>query len=730
MTTLTRISAAAAAVIIALEAMAFFALAETASAFTEKFDISLGIYTETFAGGRQFTSSVPDGGMVYDAVVLNIPKDIDAYLTCDGRGTGFSSGTPIYEKGYYTLTASAEDVISGESVSGLFTFRIMGEPVDGVYNERYNCPMISCVNTPESDAETGMYKYKFPNYKAFYSSVAGYGADVSQAVFYLPVNVGYTFTRNGSEISLKNNEPVTAPGSYVLSVYAKNNGVTSDYARVYKTDFTFSITGNETAQSIYGTASAEVSGSVSSIYDETEEIVTETTTEAVISDTLTESFNSEAGLYKETFSNGDGFYTNIANNGMSGGNIYIDIPSNMTVSMTIDGIEGQYINKEYMNDQGTYILNVITESEGRKYRARFTFRIQKGLAASADSISEEPEEERAPAEAVFDEDFLYSSEDYGAVTNRFDENRELFAFDVGNSTVYANMPSGMFSSSSLRLNMSSRLSCSVRKDGEEYEMTGDTIEENGSYNLYISDSAGNSIELDFYLYGRAVNGFESFTAPGGYSITKIEYEDYKNTYGFGEKEEKTEAETAEGEESSEEEQNIDEEAERAEEEAEDGYNEVNAQMRLALRSGRESITLPIDGRYRKELRGDDLPALSTEIIIDRTAPVVEFEGLKSNMKSTGNEVTAVCTDEEASLYLFSRSGEEKLLSENGGSVKISGIGEHTLSAVDSAGNRSDYTFKITRHIGAAGIGAIVFLILIVVGVVVFIVYSSKKFSVR
>ncbi len=739
MKTLKRITAAAGAFIIALEVMMFFACAETASVFTEKFDTNSGVYTETFASGRQFTSTVPEGGMVYDAVVLTVPKDISAHLTCDGVSVSFTSGTPVYGKGYYTLTAAAEDVISGETVSGLFTFRIMGEPVDGVYSEKYNCPMISCVNTPESDSDTGLYKYEFPNYKAFYSSVSSYGDDVEQAVFYIPVNVGYTFTRNGSEISLKNNEPITAPGSYVLSVYAKNYGVTSEYARVYKTDFTFSITDTNALNDIYDSLrEAIVSGTGStdsSTAEAVTETVTETTTEQIISDKLSETYNSEAGLYKETFSNGEGFYTNIENGGMSGGNIYIDIPSNMTVSMTVDGLEKEYVNKQYMSEQGTYILNISVRSDGKTYKARFTFRIQKGLEASAYSLSEAENEEENTAKdilAVFDEDYLYYSDEYGAVTNRFDENRELFAFDVGENTFYTNMPSGMYSTSALRITGGSKLTFSATKDGEEYEMTSDTIEESGSYIIYAADTEGNVIELKFYLYSRPVNDFESYTAPGGYSITKIEYEDYKNTYGFNDEE--TEAvseettEAAEGETA--EPETIDEEAEEAAEEAEDGYDEINAQIRLASRSGIDSMTLPLDGKYTIELRGDDLPALSSEIIIDKTAPVVIFEGLKSNMKSSGNEVTAACDDEEATLYLFSKSGDEKVLSREGGTVTISGVGEYTLTAVDTAGNQSDYTFKMTRHIGAAGFGAIAFLAVIIAGIGFFVLYSSKKFSVR
>ncbi|MCD7854601.1 MAG: carbohydrate-binding domain-containing protein [Clostridiales bacterium] len=748
---LNKAVAAAIIFILVLGNAAVFSLGDTAGSvqeFTESFDINSGIYTETFASGRQFTSTVPEGGKTYDGVILYIPKDITATLTCDGIAKTFKSGEPVYGKGYYVLTAVSTDVVSGEIVSGYFTFRIMGEPVSGVYNEQYGCQMISCINSVENDFSTGLYKYTFPNCKVFFSSVSSYGENVTQASFLFPKNLGYSLKRNGSQISYGNNDIITAPGSYTMTVYAKNNGVLEEYARVYKTDFNFTIEDTATVsevlgsvQSASGTGESSVSASA-----ETAEIITEATTENIVSDTLTETYNADANLYKETFSNGEGFYTNIANNDLSGGNVYIDIPSNMTVTMTKDGIDTQFVNKTYIDEQGTYIFNVTSSSDGVKYRARFTFRIQKGVDASADAVTDEPSLEDEEAVEVFDENYVYEALTSASIVNEFDEDKNLFAFTVGTGRFYANMPAGMFSASALSLTMPTGLDYSVNKDGEEYineSENPDLYEESGSYTIFVSDKYGNSLEADFYLYSNPVNSFDSFTAPGGYSITSLKYSDYRDNYGFDPESDTVKflevetdeeaAETAEADETGE----AAEETEAAEEEADpeaeavkEGADLINMQIKRAVNQGLEALIMPLDGKYTIELRGDNLPALQTEIVVDKTAPVVYIDGLKANMKSTGNEVYINCYDEETTLYLFSKSGDEKILGEAGGSATVSGVGEYTLIAVDLAGNQTEYTFKITRHIGAAGFAAIGLLLVILIGIGVYMMYSSKKFSVR
>ncbi|MCC8015741.1 MAG: hypothetical protein LIO87_11220 [Eubacterium sp.] len=700
--------------------------AGTVQEFTESFDTNSGFYTETFASGRQFTSTVPDEGKTYDAVILYIPKDISVTMTCDGAARSVSSGEPIYGKGYYVLNAVSTDVITGEIISGCFTFRIMGEPVTGVYNAEYGCQMISCVNSVEDDYTTGLYKYSFPNCKAFFSSVSSYGETVEQASFVFPKNLGYSLKMNGYQISYNNNEILNTTGSYTMTVYAKNYGVTNEYARVYKTDFNFIIENSPTVSDVIDAVKTGVSEAGSSSGDAVEDYV-ETTTENIVDDVLGETYNSDANLYKETFSNGEGFYTNIADGDISGGNVYIDIPSNMTVTMTKDGIEDQFVNKKYINTEGTYILNIISSSDGVKYKAKFSFRVQKGIEASADAVIDD-ESEDDDTIAAFDEDYVYEALTSSSIINEFDEENDLFVFTVGSEKFYANMPAGMFADSSLSLTMPSGLDYSVNKDGEEYDNDNDNpdlYEESGSYTFFVSDKFGNSLEADFYLYSNPVNSFESYTAPGGYSITDVKYSDYRDNYGFdpdsdtvkflednSDDEADTDQDNGDTDESADTDEaaddtEADDDTESEDEDVKAGAEIINTQIKKASKKGLDTLVMPLDGSYTIELRGDGLPALQTEIVVDTIAPVVDFQGLKANMKSTGNEVYLSCDDDETTLHLYSKSGTDKILGDAGGSATVTGVGEYTLIAVDRAGNQSEYTFKITRHIGAAGGGAIV-----------------------
>jgi hypothetical protein len=744
---LKRILAALYSVIIVFSGANVYVCADSAtSTFTEKFDTYSGKYTESFANGRQFVTTVPNGGKTYDGVILSVPNDIGAVLKCDGNAIGFTNNEPITKSGFYTLALSASDVISGELVSDIFTFRIMGVPPSAKYNGKYGCAALSCVNGI-TNGENGMYKYTFPNYKAFFTTVPEYDAEVDSATFYFPVNVGYSLTKNGSAVKIENNRVISSPGNYTLTVVAKNYGVANGYELVYETALKFTIPDNTpvVAESSIGTAIGNTVTSTATqataVYTPPEsEPVSEVVKDDVIEDSLYETYNETAALYKETFSNGDSFYTNISNNGISGGNVYIDIPANMTVAMTKDGLAQAFQNKSYIKEQGTYVLKVTSNFGGEKYRARFSFRVQKGVEAS-NPVSENAEASMDEAsegseDSQLDDVFSQMEQSYSGgerisnVTNTFNEERSMFSFTLGVQTFYVNMPEGMYANGQLRLDMPDGLNCTITKDGEEYPYS-DILDEMGEYELTVTDLDGNSMVLTFYLYDRAVNFLDGYTAPNGYKITGVYYEDYDNTYKLDETEEEQD-ESDEDEETEQTEEDI-AEAEAIEElknTGRAGMRLINNLAETAATSGVSSITMPIDGRYVIELSGDNLPAMSTEILVDKTAPVVTFIGLNDKMRSTDNTVTAICDDTTASLNLYSKSGDEKLLSENGGSVQISGPNEYTLIAVDEAGNQSEYSFKIVRHIGAAGVGAIVLLLLIAAGIAGYVMFNAKKLTVR
>lgn len=722
------------------------------SAPEERFDKKLGMYMETFAGGRQFVSTAPNNGRTYDAVILDLPSGITATLRCDGSTVPLADKEPIYKAGYYTLSITAPDVVSGESTETLFVFRIQGTPVRGsVFNKKYNCPEFACAPVVSSDDESmGMYAYVFPNHKRFYSSVSEDEKEVEQAIFYFPPNVGYELYKNGQPITVPKNMTVTQPGSYQLNVYAKNYGSAVDYAVVYKAVHSFVIPAPEvllpTAQP-GGALAASGIGAIS-----TPQTATQTAPQTAAAaetaaerDSLTETYNEDANIYKEEFSSGDAFYTNTSNSDICGGNVYIDIPANMTVEMTKDGMVMPYTNKTYLDSSGSYQLNITDNFGGKKLIAKYSFRIQPGLDASGIPKEEESEEgEESNISEIFSDGDVSSVEgaDYG-----YDIERNRFVYPLGQDKIYLSVPPGMFSNSGLAIELPYGAEAYAKNENdEEYPLDEGSIKENGTYTVSVSGAGGESAELTFYLYNRAVNMPEQYEAPKGYLITAVEYTDYKNTYGLSDNEDEettgvfdvSDEELSADEETDE---NADENSEENEEEAEEnarlreeyekGLDIIDGFSDRAASGGIPDIMLPIDGSYVITMEGEEgLPVLTCEIRVDRTVPVVTFDGLNKKNVSTGNEFTLNCFDDDVTLILYKGRKDGEVLSDTGGSFTIRGVDKYTIVARDAAGNESSYDVRIARHIGAAGVGAIVMLIILLAAVVGFIVYNSKRFSVR
>lgn len=667
------------------------------SGLEQEYNVKLGLYTQTFAGGRQFTSSVENGARVYDGVILNVPADISYTFNCDGKKATFHNGMPINDVGYYVLEVYADDVISGEKVSAIFNFRIMGATTATKYNDTYKCYQAECINTINNE-ENGFYSYIFPNFKRFYTSVPNYGAEVESGIFNFPLNVGYDVYKDGKKISIKNNQKITQAGVYRVVVYAKNFGCVDGLEAVYKTELNFKIPTLEIEK--FDTKTAVVT-----------ETTTELTTAGVISDVLIENYNEEGKLYKQTFSTGNFFYTNISNNTLGGGNVYIDIPSNLGVSLLKDGLPYAFENKKPINEQGTYKLEVADNFNGQIYKAKFTFRIQNGVE-KAENIGENYE--------TFEDDLNIEeiNESKEVVQKDYTYNSETQEFEIGDGALFTNIPPQMFSNVPFKFRTAKDAKISFLRNGEEYECEGDEISEVGDYEVIIEKE---NISFDFKLYDRAINTEESFSAPQGYKITDIEYEDYRNTYNLNEEEtadEQTEEQTEETTVS-------------LREVGLKGLKEIEKEKSKAVGKGIGTISFPIDGVYTLTLEGDDeLPKLTTDIIIDRTVPEVVFDGLNEEMRSISNEIIATCDDEEATMILLKGNDDERLLSESGGAVKISGSGTYTLIVRDKAENENQYSFVIVRHIGTAGIGAIILFIMIIAGIIAFIIYNSKKFSVR
>lgn len=104
---------------------------------------------------------------------------------------------------------------------------------------------------------------------------------------------------------------------------------------------------------------------------------------AVSQVTLAEQYHDEYKIYEESINDLFFFYTNVSNGGITNENVTLDMPQNIFCSVEKDGAEYDYVPGQIFSEYGTYVVRVtavedtsVPFSEQREYRALFRFRIQ------------------------------------------------------------------------------------------------------------------------------------------------------------------------------------------------------------------------------------------------------------------------------------------------------------------------------------------------------------------
>lgn len=674
------------------------------NSLTENFDVASGMYIEKIDKGLEFLSSIPNGAIVSDGVYLDIPTNIAVILTCEGNPVSFLNQTPLTAPGYYIMKLSATNSV-GESKVSAFTFRISDPPKDKVNVAEYKYPKISCTANVTSDSATGLSKYTLPNYKAFFTDVPQYGISVESARFIIPRNLGYTFKRNGKQITLINNKVYDEYGSYSLKIFGYSVSQGTSYDACYETVLNFTIPQPESpsaddsayiSQALQQEAYSYGSNSSESSY--IPEILqpeqSSSFGENIISDTLLESYFESANIYSETFSSGDAFYTNTPNDGIVGGNVYIDVPYNMSVSMTKDGIPAGFKNKTYINEEGSYSLIFTDVYDGNIATARYSFRIQAGtdkakaIAVGDDGTAEGVSEGSSEGETQEGQKEEAKNQVKYSLKNQYDKDKGMYVFDCGDKQFYASVPDGMFSNYEVLLDIPEGLEATIEKNGEEIDLTS-SITENGRYSLEVrTDKDKTKISFDVADY--SVNYIDEFIAPEGYSFIVAEYNDYNGTYT-----------NANGEE---------------------GDKYINGLITIEAQNENLSnvFKLPIDGEYSFIMQGSrGMPVLSASIILDTNAPIIEFENMGENMRTTEKSVNIICNDTEAKIELTDKKGNASEIALSDGKAVINGSGKYKITARDSAGNVSDYDFVL----GSKGISVSVIVIIICVIILAIVVIA-------
>ncbi len=702
---------------------------------TEVFDTSSGFYIEKLDEGLEFLSSVPNGAVVSDAVYFDIPTGLmSAELEYEGVKTEFKNKTPIYGKGYYILRLSA---FSGteEPYVGVFTFRINDAPQNRTASSAYKYPVVKC-SASISESENGMYRYMLPNYKAFFTNIPTYGETVDNAVFVIPRNMGYSLTKNGKTIGLINNHTYSEPGNYSLRIFASSYAAGGGYEAYYETILNFTVgaaVGNDYAGSLgsivqdaaegnFGSVGSSIGSSVSSVANSV--IGSSGISSGIssgsgsswasglfsglagrtgangsddfINDYLNETYFENAKLYSETFSSGDSFYTNTPADGIVGGNVYIDIPYNMSVSMTKDGLSIPFENKTYINERGSYSL-LVNNADGEDIKtARFNFRIQEGLDNSPDivgAVSPDSHDSAVGAEEILPEavmadesEVVYDPSVKYDVENNYSRDKEMYVFNAGSTEFFLSVPAGMISNYDVVTDVPADAEVSLEKDGTPIDYTS-VVSGDGHYELSVTEAGGKEeLTVSFDIVYYSTNAFDSFTAPEGYYIAASQYEDYYGIYTDPDDEDYLK-----------------------------GMETINS----AKETPSNVFEMPLDGEYDFILRGTKgMPMISATIIADRMAPVVRINGEEQNLKTNAENVGIYCGDTEAVVSLIDSEGNESFISLNEGKGEISGKGEYIVRAEDMAGNVNEYELTL----GYTGlISKIRFFFFIILSVLVVIV---------
>lgn len=648
---------------------------------TETYNQEMGLYEEQFAGGRRFVTNIPNGGQMYDAAYISLGGSIRGKLERDGVSIAIPANGYLYDPGYYILTVEAQQVGKSIYETAVFSFRLLGQPRGAVNTEEYSHPKIVCGTEVTSVAgRDGWYRFAMPNYKSVFSSLSQNNSTVSSATFYIPGNVGASLTRDGAAVSLINQVEITAPGQYQLKAWAESYGPDNACPVWYETTISFTIPQPE----------SEAAAAFSSLFgsggqgDEKENLET--------AETLSEIYHENADLYEEAFSNGTVFYTNTAGGSITGGNVYLDIPSNISVVMMKDGKPVSFESKVPINEEGTYLLNLSTgyREDGvvHTLTSTFRFRIQRSLGATLpeeENMSAPAEgEEVSPVESDIDmpeeitESLSGESERTGSESYDADRGMFLHQFTDGTS-FYINVPQNAVVNDAVRAELPEQATAVLTmEDGPsmEYE-SGSTIGDHGSYALTVETAGGENVTWNFRIILHAVNDVTAFTAPDGYLIASVNLTDK-----LGESSETLE---------------------------------------------QASYSLTGDGTYSFILKGKEagLPELFTVIIQDTEAPVVTFEGVDDKGKAKKGSFSYSCDEENVSISI--KKGN-KAVNTLGNTVK--GSGTYTVTAVDAAGNTSVYQIKAGVHLNMFSYILLVILAIIVGILIIFYSVNRDQMKVR
>ena len=652
----------------------------------------MGMYEHEFGNGRRIVCSVANGGQVSDAVYVSVPRDATVELELEGQAHPFQNGDLLYHPGYYVMVVTAKDIGSSQNVSAILRFRILNPPNGKVDTGEYPYPKVVSGLEKTTERSGDLTLFVLPNKKGFLTDVPEDGAEVTDATFYFPPNIGYQMYKDGMPIALYNNKAIRDSGRYQLKVYGDSQATEGDYAAYYEAFLSFTIPTNA-AETAALTASA--SG---------KEVTYQT-------DVLDEIYHEELGLYEEIFDNGNVFYSNVGNGDIVGGGVYLDIPQNVSVKMMVDGIDQPYFNKTVYDQEGTYYFTLSYQQDvnGAKtiYQSNFRFRIQRNapLLQTATEVPAIPADETVSG-AAGEEAVAADNEAAGEVSvtdpaafnpakeangtpaavvetrpapdgQGFDHSQQLYYQEFSDgSRLYVGVPQNGISNTPVTviLPTGGYGKVSVGENSIDLPETV-SVNEDGIYHMEVTSAGGETAAWDFRVMGHAVSDLTQIAAPDGYYISSI----VKDGVPV------------------------------------EGVETVDV---YALK-GDGSYTVSFLSYYK------DYPEWFMAAALDTQAPTLQFIGLDAEGKAVGDSVEYVPSEENMTVTVMKGKKEVRV---SGNTIK--GSGTYIVTAADAAGNQTAYEIKIPYKADKMTVLLVVVVWILAVGFVVYYKINARKFKVR
>jgi len=261
-------------------------------------------------------------------------------------------------------------------------------------------------------------------------------------------------------------------------------------------------------------------------------------------------------------------------------------------------------------------------------------------------------------------------------TGDFGVSAEPQAFSVplaGGMRLFANVPNGMITNSEVILETPAELF--ITRDGVEIAWLNTPLRDDGEYEVFAV-SHPDRIVFSFTIAANPVNFINTYVAPDGYIIESVSYE---------------------------------------------GENTV---------INNKTFDFPDDGIYfitleheTERLSEEGRQRLFATIQIDRTPPVLTFEGTDEAGNATGRVTFTISKEAEIRIVRNSRPFAQNI-------AVLTEPGRYLIIAADAAGNEAVYEIRIAYRMDSAGYWFIGLFALMTAGLILYLIHCKRKFRIR